>query len=171
MVNGADAVARLDNWLVCGHDGQRMRFAAIGLVLARPAPWTYGHANPCWRCARMWLRRRVRALHGVAERLRAWGRTEARHRAGRRAGVGGHVGDARLAKAFFLLTSRGPGACWLAHPLPLPMPAPITTMLMTVPMRSSRRSSTSTSTSTSTCTARQQQQHRAGSSTASSCSS
>ena len=32
-----------------------------------------------------WLRRRVRALHGVAERRRAWGGTEARHRAEARA--------------------------------------------------------------------------------------
>ena len=56
-------VALLAERRVRGRDWQRMRFAAIGLVLARPAPWTYGHANPCWRCARMWLRRRVRALH------------------------------------------------------------------------------------------------------------
>ena len=30
-------------------------------ALARPAPFTEGH-GPCWRCARTWLRRRVRAL-------------------------------------------------------------------------------------------------------------
>ena len=53
-------VALLAERRVRGRDWQRMRFAAIGLVLARRAPWTYGHANPCWR---MWLRRRVRALH------------------------------------------------------------------------------------------------------------
>ena len=30
------------------------------------------------------------------------------------------MGDARLDKAFFSLTSRGPGGCWLATPLPMP---------------------------------------------------
>ena len=45
--------------------------AATGTVLARPDPSTDG-------CARTWLRQRVRGLHEVPERCRAWAETEAR---------------------------------------------------------------------------------------------
>eukprot|EP00964_Phaeocystis_antarctica_P015768 scaffold8721_cov80-Phaeocystis_antarctica.AAC.18 len=75
--------------------------AATGTVLARPDPSTDG-------CARTWLRQRVRGLHEVPERCRAWAETEARQRLGHRAASESTAGE--------LLLVKDEGALLLASP-------------------------------------------------------